>query len=255
MSGDEIQRKSLDNDEYLKLRAASQEIFDALSKRLKRHLSILRPLFIPRKLLGTYVRSGIEEEVAGSDKAFAELREQYAAIAQKSFGLSANLQSPLTPIPTQLDAAPFQYSLSLEGSKDQFIDITSSCSWTLSYHGECSLARLRTMVLGSEPRQTDEMKQSIIDHLVLVVFINRFPALSQLLEDLRYQVETRELPELGGLRVVTLKAPIDTFLPPDEFIRQVTQLSGIPAFQEIIDLDGVKNIPDPLRESLAIYTS
>ena len=47
-----------------------------------------------------------------------------------------------------------------------------------------------------------------------------------------------------------LKAPLETFLPPDDFIVQVTQLSGIPAFQELIDINAVDNIPDPLREYL-----
>jgi hypothetical protein len=39
-------------------------------------------------------------------------------------------------------------------------------------------------------------------------------------------------------------------LPPDDFIFQVTQLSGIAAFQEIIDLDAVENITDPLKDNL-----
>jgi hypothetical protein len=30
----------------------------------------------------------------------------------------------------------------------------------------------------------------------------------------------------------------------------VTQLSGIPAFQEIIDFDAPENMPDPLKETL-----
>jgi len=50
--------------------------------------------------------------------------------------------------------------------------------------------------------------------------------------------------------VVILKASIESFLPPDDFILQITQLSGIPAFQEIIDRDAVEKIPDPLRETL-----
>jgi bacterioferritin (cytochrome b1) len=63
-------------------------------------------------------------------------------------------------------------------------------------------------------------------------------------------VEIQELKDLGGLPVVVLRAPIETFLPPDNFILQITQLSGIPAFQEIIDLDAAENIPDPLKEAL-----
>jgi len=56
--------------------------------------------------------------------------------------------------------------------------------------------------------------------------------------------------DLGNLPVVVLKAPVQTFLPPDDFILQVTQLSGIPAFQEIVDLETVENILDSLKETL-----
>jgi hypothetical protein len=63
-------------------------------------------------------------------------------------------------------------------------------------------------------------------------------------------VETRELADLGGLPVVTLKIPLETFLPPDDFILQITQLSGIPAFQEIINSEAIEKIPDPLQKTL-----
>ncbi len=250
MSDINIERKNLDNQEFLKLREATQKISDALTKRLKKHLAVLKPLFVPRRLLGTYVRSGNPEEVAGSDKAFAELQEKYAAIAHNPFGLPTKLQAPLPAIPNQLEVAPFQYPLRLEGSQEKPIMITSSCRWVLSYHSECSLPRLMAMLDGSEPKQPDDMKQSLIHHLCMVIFLDRFPALAELLEDLRYHVEVKEMQELGGLPVVVLKSPVDTFLPPDEFITQITQLSGIPAFQEIIDLGLLENLHDPLRESL-----
>jgi hypothetical protein len=53
--------------------------------------------------------------------------------------------------------------------------------------------------------------------------------LKQLFEDLRYPVKTRGLGDLRGLPVVVVNAPLETFLPPDDFIFQITQLSGIAA--------------------------
>ncbi len=250
MGQEDIQRKSLDNQEFLKLREATQKVSEALTERVKRHLSVLRPLFIPRRLLGTYVKSGTMEEVAGSDKAFAELQEKYAAVAQKPFGLPSKLQPPLDPISNQLEATPYQYPLRFESGQDKSVTITSSCAWTVSYHSECSLSRLKAMLSGEEPKDLQDMKQAIINHLALVIFLDRFPALAQLLEDLRYSVEIKTLHDLGGLEVVTMRAPLDTFLPPDDFIVQVTQLSGIPAFQEIISPEAVEGLPDPLRDSL-----
>ena len=94
------------------------------------------------------------------------------------------------------------------------------------------------------------MRQAVIHHLVPVIFFNRFADIGGLMEDLRYVVRTEDLTEIGGLPVVTLEAPLKTFLPPDDFIEQITQLSGIPAFQEIIDLEALDSLLDPLRESI-----
>ena len=250
MKPEEITRKKLDNEEFLKLRQAMEKIAQLMTKRLKGHIEAIKALFIPRMLLGNFIKSALMDEVPGTEKAFAELQALYGAICEKPFGLPRKLTPPLPPILNQLDIVPFQYVLSLEGSEDKTVSITSPTQWILSYRSECSLNRLRAMTSGKEPRQPDEMRQAIIHHLVMVLFFRHFPSLTQLFEDLRYQVETRELADLGNLPAVMLRAPIETFLPPDDFIVQVTQLSGIPAFQEIIDPEAVENIPDPLKEAL-----
>jgi len=106
------------------------------------------------------------------------------------------------------------------------------------------------MVAGTETRVPDEMRQGIVNHIALVVFLKYFPAVGQILSDLRYRIEVETLPDLGGLPVVILTAPLSTFLPANDFILQVTQLSGIAAFQEIIDREAIEQIPDLLKDSL-----
>ena len=243
-------RKNLDDKQFLKLRQATEKIAGILDKRLKNHLEVLKPLFIPQKLLGTYVKSASKKEIPGSDRAFAELQKQYGAICERPFGLSKKLHPPLPPISNQIESIPFQYNLTFEKSPSKTTTITSPTKYILSYLSECPLNRLRAMISGAETRQPDDMKQAIINHLTIVIFLKFFPALTQLLQDLRYEVEFRKLADLGGLPVVILTAPIDTFLPADNFIVQITQMSGIPAFQEIIDPAAAKNMSDPLRDSL-----
>jgi hypothetical protein len=94
------------------------------------------------------------------------------------------------------------------------------------------------------------MRQALINHLTPVIFLRYFPELKRLLEDLRYEVEIKELQDLGNLSVIVLKAPLETFLPPNDFILQVTQLSGILAFQEIVDLEAIERMTDSLKEQL-----
>ncbi len=245
-----VKRKDLDNQEFLKLRQATETISNVLTKRLKTHLDILKPLFLPRKLLGTYIKSAFRDEVAGSDKSFATLQERYAAICEKPFKLPKKLKAPLAPIANQLEVTPYTYPLQVEGADSKVIQITSPTKWILSYRSDCPIPRLKAMLSGNEPPQTDDMTRALIDHLVLVIFLEKFPYLKQILEDLRYSINIEELEELGGLQVVVARAPVETFLPSDEFILQITQLSGVPAFQEIVDLEALENMTDPLKDSL-----
>ncbi len=251
MRPDDILRKDLDDQHYMKLRQNTQKITQLLEKRLKGYLNTLRPLFTARKLLGNYVKSAVMDEIPGSDKAFAELQAKFSSICEKPFGLPKKLQTPLPPISNQLEATAFKYSIDLGESSEQAVTIMAATRWIISYHTECPFDRLKAMVSGSETRHAEQMKQSLIDHLTLVILLDRFPALTQLFRDLRYEVGIHTLDDLGGLPVVILTAPLESFLPPDDFIVKITQFSGIPAFQEIVDEDAVDNIFDPLKEELS----
>jgi hypothetical protein len=248
-----IPRRNLNNQEYFKFRQATEKVSEALNKRLAGHLEVLRPLFHPRLLLGTYIKSAVMEEVPRAEKVFADLQELYASVCERPFGLPRKLQPPLPSLVNQLEATPFQFSKEVAGTGDKPVRITSPTRWILSYRNDCPLNRLRGMISGTDPRQPEEMRQTLLSHLILFLFLKYFPSLTQLLEDLRYQVEKKELSDLGGLPVITLKAPVETFLPPDEFILQITQLSGIAAFQEIIEPTAIENVPDSLKESLRSY--
>ena len=250
MSNPDIIRKDLDNEEFIQLRNNTEKIADILFKRLKGHLAILKPLFNPVKLLGAYLKSATMEDVPGSDKAFARLQEQYAAICETPFGLPKKLQNPLPPIAKQLTAVPFKYSLLTGGDKDKETSIVAATRWVLSFQSECPYNRLKAMITGEETRQADDMKQALVEHLTIAALIENSKELIQLLTDLRYETQILKLEELGGLPVVILKAPIQSFLPSNEFMLNITRLSGIPAFQELVDPEALDNMPDPLKASL-----
>lgn len=249
---DEIQRKNLeDTSEFFQLRQATEKISEVLNKRLRDHLSVVQSLFIPRRLMGTYIKSTSNDEVPGSEKVFAELAEMYAAVCEQPFGLPKKLSAPLPPISNKIDGTSYQYSLNTGSGTEKITKITCPTRWILSYQSKTSLGRVRKMLAGDdETPQPDEIRQTIIDHLVMVLFLKRFPALRQLLEDLRYTVEVMHLADLGGLPVIILQAPVVSFLPPDDFINNVTMMSGIQEFKELVDLEALNNIPDPLQDVL-----
>ena len=250
MNESAIPRKDLDNEQFIQLRKNTEKIANLLHKRLKGHLNILKPLFNPVKLLGAYIKSANMDDVPGSDKAFAKLQEEYSAICETPFGLPRKLSSPLTSMTSQIDATPYKYSLYMGDAKDKATNVIAPTRWILSYQSDCPYDRMRDMMSGAVGRQPEELKSSLVKHLTMVLLLQKFKDLTQLFQDLRYDVEFKKIQELGGLPVVLLKAPIESFLPSDEFIQNVTQLSGVPAFQEIIDFDAPEKMPDPLKEAL-----
>jgi hypothetical protein len=255
MTDQMVARNSLDNKEFLQLRQTTDKIAAFLALRLKEHLTTLRPLFTPRKLLGTYVKSASLEEVAGSDKVFAKLQEMFGQLCERPFNLPKKLQTPLTAISNILESTPYQYTLNLRGETAKEIKITAPTRFILSYQSECPISRLRGMLSGAEGSQPEDMRQALLAHLVLVLFFQETSALAKLFEDLRYTVEIVKFDDLGGLPAVMLTAPLTTFLPPDEFIDEITQLSGIPAFQEIVAREAVDNLPDSLQDALRVLCS
>lgn len=243
-------RTDLDNQEFLELRQTTNKISSFLSLRLKEHLTTLRPLFTPRKLLGTYIKSSLQQEISGSDKAFAELQERYSAICGAPFQLPKKLQPPLPPMSDILECTPLQYELAIDGDSSNSITITSPTRFLVSYQCECPIDRLHGMLSGKEAKQSDDMRQALICHLSLVLLLEYFPALKSLLEALRYQVDIYIIPDLGNLPAIMLTAPLTTFLPPDKFMTEITQLSGIRAFQELVAQDAIENMPDLLKEEM-----
>ncbi len=183
----------------------------------------------------------------GADRFFAQLQERYAAVCEKPFGLPKRIHPPLGELSGQMEGSPYKYAIQIDRKDTK---VHSPSKWIVSFRTECSLDRLSSMMAGAESRQPEAIKQTLISHLLLVIILEQSKELSALLQDLRYEIEFKKLQEFGGLSVVLLKAPIETFLPPDDFITHITQLSGVPAFQELIDLDSITRINDPLIQSL-----
>ncbi len=248
-----IPRKDLDNTDFISFRQTTEKIAGFIKNRLEKHLSTVAPLFSPQNLLGTYVKGSAKQEVQGSDKAFAKLQQQYAAICTHPFELQKELSVPIEAISPRLRCTPYRYELPLGADGQKKTTVTSPTRHILSYESECSLNRLEAIVAGTESRRVEDMKRSLISHLCMTIILEQLPGLKTLLGDLRYRVETYPMKHLGGLPVVILSLPIQTFLPPDSFIIEITQLSGIPAFQEIIDFGSIETMDDPLKEAIEVF--
>lgn len=249
MAHRDVVRKNLDNQAFISLRQKSELISGHLTKRLNEHLKVLRPLFFPKKLLGAYLKTASMADVPGANVAFTELKNEFESVAASTFGITGRLKSPLPPMDTQLIAVPYQYQLN-GGDGGPSTKIICPVKWVISYACDCNIEVLTGVAAGREKRQESFIQQSLIAHLVFVIFMRKFVALRKVLADLRYEIEIETNDELGGLPLVVLTTPIETFLPTDDFIIQISQLSGVPVFNEMIDPESLESLADPFRDTL-----
>jgi hypothetical protein len=242
--------KEIDLGQMAPLRNVSQKISQFLHKQLVTYLTTLTPLFAPRRILGEFMHSAFEGKVPGADKNIAELQEQYKKLCGKPFELPSTLSTPLPTIRNQLDIYPWEYTYQGDQEAAHPITITSPVKWVLSYTSGYNLSRLRAARYGRETPRTEEIRQFIIHVLTMNLLIAQSPGIRQIMDALRFPVSVEVSPELGELPLVVIHAAVSAFRPQDELIQTVIQLSGTPAFEEIIDSDAIETLEDPYKHKI-----
>jgi len=99
-------------------------------------------------------------------------------------------------------------------------------------------------------RKTEVLRQFVVNALVMQLLMKSQPNLVQLLAALRYQMDMKPLPGLGALSFVTITAPLTSFRPADDVLLMTTRFSGVLAFVELISLELIEHVEDPLRLQL-----
>ena len=140
-----------------------------------------------------------------------------------------------------------------EGS--QTITITSPLQWALSYATGYSQSRLRSARFGKEAQRPEEIKQFILNALTMHLLVEQSPGIRQIMEDLRFPLSVEVSPELGALPFIVIRSAIPAFRPQDGIIQTVTQLSGTPVFEEIIDVEAATGLEDPFKQKIAELTT
>jgi hypothetical protein len=237
-------------DQLVKLREQTEAIVGFLRNRLQSHLETMRPLLAPRRLLGKYVDR--KEDVSGSEKAVAQLREKFKEVCGSPFSLTPELDDDvLTRIDNNPELYPWEYAYEAKGEGEpRTLTITSPVRWVLTYGSGYTLSQVRQAVAGKHEHRTADIRQFVVNALVMQLFLARYPGISQLLSDLRFQIQVDKCPGLGTLPFVTLDACLPSFRPADNLILMATRFSGVSNFVELIDVDVVNTLQDPLRSRI-----
>jgi hypothetical protein len=76
----------------------------------------------------------------------------------------------------------------------------------------------------------------------------KFPGIAQILTDLRDDIQTEKSPVLGDLPLVTtIRSCLPSFRPADNLMLTAIRFSGVPAFIELIDIEALNTLQDPLK--------
>jgi hypothetical protein len=238
-------------EEMIRLRQVSQKISRFLQQRLMQYLSTLSVFFMPRRLFGSHVQSAFKDPVKDADVNLQTLQEAYRRVCRSPFNLGSKLESPLPAIKSKMELYPWESTYAIENAGSRkTITITSPVKWVLGYSSAYSLSRLRGAVAGTEEKNPEEMKSFLVNSLIIDMALTKTPGLKRILEGLRYTVGTERSPELGELPLTTVSSCIPSFRPQDEMILNAIQLSGSTAFEELVELDAIRNFEDAFKAEL-----
>jgi len=249
--GDEGQVREITLDQMMTLRASTEAVGSWLRTELEDRLETIRPLLAPRRFLGEHIKSAFAEEVRDADKTFQALQSAYREISGEPLRVSSRLDSPIDPIPGDLQVHSWEFAHQPSGASGAHsIMIKSPVTWVLTYASPVSWGQIRQMLTGTAPRNEAQIKQFAVSAVVLKMALDRNPGITRLLKALRLQVEFVTVGETGKLPVVRLGAPVPAFRPVDSVILNATRLSGVTIFEELIDPEAVAKIDDPFRARL-----
>ncbi len=244
--------EEFDIGRLLFLRKVTRAVSEHLVSELRAHLNTISPLLRPRRLLGDYIESSTPEPVVDSDKNFASLNEIYARAAGKPFELPRPLRPPLKPVGLGLEVWPWEYRHVIKTpNASRTITIKSPVRYVVSYGSGLSLSRLHQGVVGGEAQKPEDVREFVIRCCLIHTMLGKYSGIASLFHALRWEITTETLPDLGDLPLTVLTAPLQSMLPPDSLILESTEMSGMSLFEEVVNVDAVSQIRDPLIQKVA----
>ena len=231
-------------------RKLTRAIADVARAQMLEYLAVLAPLLRPRAVLGDYIHGNTKEGAPRAEKAYKELQASFAAIAPtRPFHLTDALTPPLNFAGNSLDITPVDYPHVIgSGADERTILVRSPFSWSLTYSGFAP-TRLPDL-LATRTRASDALQQFVLSHLLLRVVIDNAPGLAALFDAVHFPLTTTTTAATGTLPITRIGLAVGTTLPPDEVILETAALTGMDAFEEIINIDDLQALGDPFRDRI-----
>jgi hypothetical protein len=234
----------------LVLRKLTRAIAEVVRAQMTEHLATLAPLLRPKMILGDYVEDGTKEATRRSEKAYKELQALYDSVAAtKPYNLPRELPSPIRLGGSGLEITPVESAYVIQsGSDTRTIMVRSPLTWTLTYSGFAP-TRLPDL-LKAKLRSGDDLTHFVLSYLLMHVVTTNSPGLINVFDALHFPITTITLPDSGPLPITRIGIPISTTRPADEVIIETADLTGMDAFEEVIQVEDLLKLGDPLKTRL-----
>jgi len=242
--------ESYDVPQMLVLRKLTKAVAEHLHGLLRNYLAALAPLMRPRSVFGDYIHGGLKEIVKGADKAFKDLQNLYETTASsKPFQLPRELNSPFEVLSSTAEMNPVESLYTARTAlEEKKVMISAPLKWIITYSG-FSPARLKEL-LDDRNRNSKELQEFILHYLILHVVFSKQTGLTQILHALHFPVTKEYVTEFGSLPLTCICSSISTVCPPDALIIESTELSGRNVFEQIVHVDDILKMKNPLKEEL-----
>jgi hypothetical protein len=178
------------------------------------------------------------------------LRNLYEGLAPKGpFHLRSDLTPPFELGGLSLEITPAEYTHVVEsGAGSRKITVRCPLTWTVSYAG-FTPSQFRQL-LESRTRPPNELQRFILAYLTMHLVTKMQPGVVNVLSDLRFPVTTAKDPEFGDLPMTRITAGVATERPADAVIIESAELTGMDGFEEVVKVEDIERLRDPLREQL-----
>jgi len=233
----------------LVLRKLTRAISDVVRGQLVEHLTTLTPLLQPQGVFGEYIQAPQREPTLKAEQAFKELKTLYETITPvKPLNLRRELAPPFNFSNLSLEITPVDYvhhAQSADGTRK--ITVRSPLTWTLTYAG---FAPNRLQEVLDQQVRGDELHKFIVSYLLIHFVMKYRPGVTRMLEGLHFPITTTTIAEFGQLPVTRVSIDIATRRPSDEVVIESAELTGMDAFEEVVDIDDIERLRDPIKERL-----
>lgn len=239
-------------------RKLTRAVAEATKLRLTEHLTAVMPLLRPASVFGEHVHGGLRDSNKRADKALKELLALYDRVAtQAPFHLPREIKPPFNLGTATLEMTPVDYEhVASTGSTTRPIVMRAPLMYVLNYAG-FPPSKVKELA-ANKLRSTDEMQKAVLSYLILHVVLAEQPELLRLFEALRFPFSHSGIPGLGELPVTRVGLAVPTRRPSDDVLIQSAELTGMDAFEELVDAHDVTDLADPLGallQAVAVGTS